>query len=119
MTDAGRIGLNEVELGIPVPKFWALLMGRATGTGVADKLCGFAQMCTPQRALEVGMIDEVATGGQLLQVRTCLRRLHDGCNAERQRCPCRAPRPFCILDLLHKLCHTSACAACAYEHGPT
>lgn len=69
MTDTGRIGLNEVELGIPVPKFWGLLMGRVIGAGVADKLCGFAQMCTPQRALQVGMLDEVASGGQLLQVR--------------------------------------------------
>ena len=70
MTDSGRIGLNEVELGIPVPKFWALLMGRVVGTGVADKLCGAAQMCAPQRAKEVGMVDEVAAGGQLLQARS-------------------------------------------------
>jgi hypothetical protein len=76
MTDTGRIGLNEVELGIPVPKFWGLLMGRVTGAGVADKLCGFAQMCTPQRALQVGMLDEVASGGQLLQVRPPLHSAH-------------------------------------------
>jgi enoyl-CoA hydratase/carnithine racemase len=81
MTDSGRIGLNEVELGIPVPKFWALLMGRTIGTGVADKLCGFAQMCTPQRALELGMIDEVAAGGQLMQVRNSLDWISCVCDA--------------------------------------
>lgn len=70
MTETGRIGLNEVELGIPVPKFWAQLMARVIGTGVADKLCTFAQMCTPQRALEVGMLDELASNGHLLPVRT-------------------------------------------------
>jgi Delta3-Delta2-enoyl-CoA isomerase len=68
MTDIGRIGLNEVELGIPVPKFWAALMARVVGQGVADKLCGFAQMSTPQQALNVGMIDEVVATGQLLSV---------------------------------------------------
>jgi Delta3-Delta2-enoyl-CoA isomerase len=79
MTDSGRIGLNEVELGIPVPKFWAALMVRVVGQGIADKLCGFAQMSTPQQALNVGMIDEVVATGQLLPVSSagvscCLKR---------------------------------------------
>lgn len=69
MSDVGRIGLNEVELGIPVPRFWAALMARVVGQGVADKLCGFAQMSTPQQALAVSMVDEVVGTGQLLGVR--------------------------------------------------
>jgi hypothetical protein len=77
MTDSGRIGLNEVELGIPVPKFWQLLMARVVGVGVADKLCSFAQMLEPERALEVGLIDEIATSGQLLQVRWAMNFLND------------------------------------------
>ncbi len=38
MSSQGTIGLNEVQLGIPVPKFWGLLMARIIGTKAADKL---------------------------------------------------------------------------------
>lgn len=67
MSDSGKIGLNEVELGIPVPKYWAALLARVTSQGVADKLCMFAQMLTPQQALSVGMLDEVVPASGLLR----------------------------------------------------
>ena len=59
MTDFGHIGLNEVALGIPVPFFWAQLMGRVIGEGPAHKLCLTATLLSPQQALQIGLIDEV------------------------------------------------------------
>lgn len=68
MADGARIGLNEVELGIAVPKFWAALMARTVSQGVAEKLCAFAQMADAQQALSVGMVDEVVPASQVVQV---------------------------------------------------
>jgi enoyl-CoA hydratase/carnithine racemase len=68
MADGGRIGLNEVELGIPVPRYWAALMSRTVAHGVAEKFCAFAHMATAQQALQVGMVDEVVPQAQVLQV---------------------------------------------------
>ena len=69
MSDGAKIGLNEVELGIPVPRYWAQLMARAVPAGVAEKLCLFAQMATAQQALAVGMVDEVVPISQCIPVR--------------------------------------------------
>lgn len=68
MADGARIGLNEVELGIAVPKFWAALMARTVSPGVAEKLCAFAQMADAQQALAIGMVDEVVAAAQVVQV---------------------------------------------------
>lgn len=68
MADGARIGLNEVELGIAVPKFWAALMARTVSPGVAEKLCAFAQMADAQQALSIGMVDEVVPVAQVVQV---------------------------------------------------
>ena len=70
MTDFGTIGLNEVELGIAVPKFWARLLGRVTSVGVADKLCCFSQLLTPSQALTAGLVDEVVPAARLMTVRS-------------------------------------------------
>lgn len=59
MTDFGHIGLNEVALGIPVPLYWARLMGRLIGEGPAHKLCLSATLTSPEQALELGLVDEV------------------------------------------------------------
>ena len=69
MSDGAKIGLNEVELGIPVPRYWAQLMARAVPAGVAEKLCLFAQMATAQQALTIGMVDEVVPITQCIPVR--------------------------------------------------
>lgn len=68
MADGSKIGLNEVELGIPVPRYWAGLMARVVSAGVAEKLCLFAQMATAQQALSVGMVDEVVPMAQCVPV---------------------------------------------------
>ena len=60
MTETGSIGLNEVALGISVPKFWGALMQRVVGPGTAEKLLQFAVMATPDEAKEMGLVDDVA-----------------------------------------------------------
>lgn len=64
MTDFGHIGLNEVALGIPVPLYWTKLMGRVIGDGPAHKLCLTATLVSPQKALQLGLVDEVSGSGE-------------------------------------------------------
>eukprot|EP00878_Enallax_costatus_P002436 GHUV01002613.1.p1 GENE.GHUV01002613.1~~GHUV01002613.1.p1 ORF type:complete len:269 (+),score=75.03 GHUV01002613.1:1030-1836(+) len=59
MTDFGMIGLNEVALGIPVPKYWAGVMAQRVGHAAAEKLLLSGTMVKPQRALELGLVDEL------------------------------------------------------------
>lgn len=59
ITETGSIGLNEVALGISVPKYWGLLMQRIIGSGAAEKLLQFAVMVTPDEAKELGLVDDV------------------------------------------------------------
>lgn len=48
MSSVGAIGLNEVQLGILVPKYWGLLMARLIGLKAAEKLLTVGKMVTPQ-----------------------------------------------------------------------
>ena len=59
ITETGSMGLNEVALGISVPKFWGMLMQRVVGIGAAEKLLQFAVMVTPGEAKELGMVDDI------------------------------------------------------------
>lgn len=59
MTETGSIGLNEVALGISVPKYWGMLMQNTVGAGPAEKLLQFAVMVAPDEAKELGLIDEI------------------------------------------------------------
>lgn len=69
MTSFGDIGLNEVQLGILVPKYWALLMVRMVGQKSADKLLTTGKMVNPQEAKALGLIDQVVDSkDQLLPV---------------------------------------------------
>lgn len=65
MTDHGYIGLNEVALGISVPKYWGHLMERTVGSGRAEKLLQNATLLSPSKALEIGMIDDVCSKDDL------------------------------------------------------
>lgn len=49
----GHIGLNEVAIGISVPLYWGRLMARIVGDRVAESLCSFARLVSPQEALKV------------------------------------------------------------------
>ena len=66
-TPGAKIGLNEVAIGILVPKYWAGLMVRTIGCqGRAEKLLLFGQMVTPEEALKLGMVDELSVKAELL-----------------------------------------------------
>lgn len=68
-----RIGLNEVELGIPVPLYWIRLMAQITGQGVADKLLQTAALVPAPDALKFGMVDAVVPKGELLAAAHAVR----------------------------------------------
>ena len=59
LSDPGYIGLNEVALGISVPKYWGKLMERVIGSGKAEKLLQFAQLVKAKQALDIGLVDEI------------------------------------------------------------
>jgi len=56
----GKLGLNEVAIGISVPEMWIKLMISIIGQGRADKLVQFARFVTAREALALGLVDEVA-----------------------------------------------------------
>lgn len=66
MTPAGHIGLNEVLLGIPVPKYWGNLMARTIGGRAAESLLLTGRMASPQEALRLGLVDKLVEKEALL-----------------------------------------------------
>lgn len=65
MTRNGFIGLNEVERGIPVPKFWGLLMIRSAGQRNSEKLLFNGSVATPEEAQRIGLVDELVDAADL------------------------------------------------------
>jgi enoyl-CoA hydratase/carnithine racemase len=53
------IGLNEVRIGIPVPRIAADLAIRAVGPRLGEALCVSGRLLNPEEALEVGFVDEL------------------------------------------------------------
>lgn len=66
MTDFGKIGLNEVGLGIPVPGYWGELFGMTMGFGRARGLLLSGSMISSSKALELELINEVCTKANLI-----------------------------------------------------
>lgn len=66
MTRHGYIGLNEVALGISVPKYWAKIMERTIGPGKAEKLVQFARLVKTPDAHAMGLVDEMCDDGNAL-----------------------------------------------------
>ncbi|KAI3653375.1 hypothetical protein MP228_001322 [Amoeboaphelidium protococcarum] len=63
-----KIGLNEVSIGIMVPKYWGKLFLQTAGSrGHAEKLLLTGQMLTPEQALKLGIVDEVVPLQQVLE----------------------------------------------------
>ena len=61
MTQQGHIGLNEVALGIPVPKYWAKILIGLVGYAKAEHMCLNASLLSPQDAAASGLVDQVAS----------------------------------------------------------
>ena len=61
-----RIGLNEVALGISVPRYWGRLMATLTGAGKADMLLQTAALVPSAQAKQLGLVDAVHEKAELL-----------------------------------------------------
>lgn len=55
-----RIGLNEVRVGLVAPEGIQRLMRRAVGTNCAERLLVSGEMVASDRALHIGLVDELA-----------------------------------------------------------
>jgi enoyl-CoA hydratase/carnithine racemase len=54
-----RIGLNEVAIGIPLPPSIYAAMVHAVGSRRAERLCVAGELILADRALEIGLVDEL------------------------------------------------------------
>jgi enoyl-CoA hydratase len=65
--DSGaRFALNEVPIGIPMPAVYVRMMAYAWGERVAAQLSLFGEPFDPDRALHLGVVDELAPADQVL-----------------------------------------------------
>ena len=62
------IGLNEVDVGLTVPYGIGAVFQYVVGNRNAEDLLLKAQLISPDRALEVGLIDELSDGENLMEV---------------------------------------------------
>lgn len=66
MTDFGKIGMNEVGLGIPVPRYWGALLGNTIGFNTAKDLLLSGTLVPSSKALELGLVHETCSKELLL-----------------------------------------------------
>lgn len=57
---AFRLGLNEVEVGLPVPVPIHFALARLTGERIAERLCVEGRMLEAGEAVRIGLVDELA-----------------------------------------------------------
>jgi Delta3-Delta2-enoyl-CoA isomerase len=62
-----KIGLNEVAVGIPLPGVILAALRRLVGPRQAERLSVSGELFSPQKALAVGLIDEVTALDQVLE----------------------------------------------------
>ncbi len=62
-----RIGLNEVAVGLPVPDCIMLTFEHLIGPRLAQRLAMTAQLLGMEEALAIGLVDELAEPGQLME----------------------------------------------------
>lgn len=55
-----QIGLNEVRVGVALPACFQFAVRRVVGALNAERLLVFGRTLDPQRALEIGLVDELA-----------------------------------------------------------
>jgi len=72
-----KLGLNEVQVGIPLPPVLCLLLKRLVGARHAERLAVSGALLSPQEALDIGLVDEVAFVEQVVPraQEWCLRML--------------------------------------------
>jgi 3,2-trans-enoyl-CoA isomerase len=63
---AATMGLNEVRLGIPVPKMWAAVMARRIGPAAAERLLLGGEMLSGPAAAAAGLVDRLVPAGELM-----------------------------------------------------
>ena len=61
------IGLNETQVGLVVPEGIQRLMRRVVGDYRAERLLIAGEMVTAERALEIGLVDELADADHVVQ----------------------------------------------------
>ncbi len=61
------IGLNEVQIGLPMPDVVAGLLTRTVGHRHAEELAVSGRLLTPPAAAAIGLIDEVAPAGAVVE----------------------------------------------------
>ncbi|MFF5302356.1 enoyl-CoA hydratase/isomerase family protein [Streptomyces sp. NPDC013161] len=64
---SARFGLNEVPIGIPMPAVYVRMLAHAWGDPVAARTCLLGETFTPDQALALGMVHELAPAGELLE----------------------------------------------------
>lgn len=62
-----KLGLNEVQVGLPLPPVILAALRRLVGPRQAERLAVGGLLISPQEALEVGVIDEVAPADQVIE----------------------------------------------------
>jgi len=62
-----RIGLNEIEVGLPVPPAIFAAMARRTGRREAERLCLEGTLLDSDQALALGLVDELAPAGEVVE----------------------------------------------------
>ena len=61
-----KIGLNEVQVGLPVPAVIYAAMKRLIGGRQAERLCLHGLLITPDEALRIGFVDQVLPMEQVI-----------------------------------------------------
>ncbi len=62
-----KMGLNEVQVGIPLPPVILAALRRLVGARQAERLAVAGSLLSPREALEVGWIDEVAPPDEVVE----------------------------------------------------
>ena len=62
-----RIGLNEVQVGLPVPSPIVFALKRLLGPRVAEPLLVTGALLDPAKALEAGLVDALVPGDQVVE----------------------------------------------------
>ena len=61
-----KIGLNEVQVGLPVPAVIYAALKRLIGARQAERLCLHGLLITPDEALRIGLVDQVLAMEQVI-----------------------------------------------------